>query len=540
MSANGGITYAAGTVVTSDYLPWARVLADSFVAHNPQARFVVAVLDEPDPAELRPDDRFELVRAADIGLSGAEYDWMAAIYDGFELSCAAKPRLLRHLLTLADVALYLDSDILICGPLAEIAEQVKTAGLLLSPHTLEPLPRDGLMPDDDVLLRSGQFNGGFVAVGRQGVAFLDWWRERLARECVVGGAVEPERFVDQRFLDLAVNYFPSAILRDRGANVAYWNLATRRLELGSDGYTVDGGPLRFMHFSGFDPFTPHVLSKHAGQPERVTVAGSPALAQLCRDYTERLESAGLQPARGGKPIPELAPGLPLTRSVRRAVRAALIDAERSGTAPLSGPRDPEALWTWLRAPVTPNGMPWYLWGLWQSQPVLRHQFPGVPGPDEARYLEWAARDGVAFELAIPELAQPARPVELHGAHGFTVLTDASELLADPSLLAGLADSFCASDDMTLVIRAGGRDPERLERDLEPLLGTFGLDGPDSPDMLGLVDPVAPRALAPLVDAVLTRRPADPALAHLPHADGVTSLRATFDLSHSPELQHSRT
>jgi hypothetical protein len=540
MSANGGITYAAGTVVTSDYLPWARVLADSFAAHNPRARFVVAVLDEPNPAQLRPDDRFELVGAADIGLSGAEYDWMTTIYDGFELSCAVKPLLLRHLLILADAALYLDADILICASLAEIAEQAKTAGLLLSPHTLEPLPRDGLLPDDDVLLRSGQFNGGFVAVGRQGVAFLDWWRDRLARECVVGGAAEPERFVDQRFLDLAVNYFPSAILRDRGANVAYWNLATRSLELGPDGYAVDSGPLLFMHFSGFDPFTPHVLSKHAGQPERVTVAGCPALAQLCRDYTKRLELAGLQPAGGGKPVPELAPGIPLTPPVRRAVRAALIDGERSSTAPLSGPRDPEALWAWLRASVTPNGMSWYLWGLWQSQPALRRQFPRVPGPDEDRYLDWAAHDGVELTLVIPGLAQRAQPVQLHGAHGFTVLTDASELLADPSLLAGLADSFCASDDMTLVIRAGGRDPQRLERDLEPLLGTLGLDGPDSPDMLGLVDPVGPRALAPVVDAVLTRRPADRALAHLPHADAITSLRATFDVSHSHELAPSQT
>jgi hypothetical protein len=540
MSATGGITYAAGTVVTSDYLPWARVLADSFATHNPHARFVVAVLDEPDPSRLRSDDSFELVRADEIGLSGAEYAWMGAIYDGFELSCAVKPWLLRHLLTLADAALYLDADIMICGSLAEIAEQATTAGLLLSPHTLEPLPLDGLLPDDDILLRSGQFNGGFVAVGQDGVAFLDWWRDRLARECLVGGAAQPERFVDQRFLDLALNYFPSAILRDRGANVAYWNLATRRLEIGLDGYTVDGGPLRFMHFSGFDPFTPHVLSKHAGQPERVTIAGSPALTQLCHEYTQRLELAGLQPAASGKPVPELAPGIPLTPVVRRAVRAALIDAERCGAAPLSGPRDPEALCTWLRAPVTPDGVPWYLWGLWKSQPVLRRQFPRVPGPDEAPYLEWAANDGVALELAPRDLARRAPAVELQGAHGFIVLTDASELIADPSLLAGLADSFCASDDMTLVIQAGGRDPQRLQRDLEPLLGTLGLDDPDSPDMLGLADPVAPGALAPLVDAVLTRRPADPSLAHLPHADSVTLLRATFDASHSYELAPSQT
>ena len=46
------------------------------------------------------------------------------------------------------------------------------------------------------------------------------------------------------------------VLRDRGANVAYWNLDTRALEHGPDGYTVDGEPLRFMHLSGFDPSDP--------------------------------------------------------------------------------------------------------------------------------------------------------------------------------------------------------------------------------------------------------------------------------------------
>ena len=164
--------FAAGTVITSEYLPWARVLAASFAVHHPGVRFVVTVLDEPDPGRLRDGDPFELARPADIGLAGAEYGWLRAIYDGFELCCAVKPWLLRYLLAGADAALYLDSDILVCDSLAAIAAQATDAGVVLTPHALTPLPDDGLVPSEDTLLRLGQFNAGFVAVGHRGAAFL--------------------------------------------------------------------------------------------------------------------------------------------------------------------------------------------------------------------------------------------------------------------------------------------------------------------------------------------------------------------------------
>src|SRR5205807_9290236 len=120
------------------------VVSESFVRHNPAARFTVLVLDDPKPDQLREGDRFELIGPEDVGLAAAEYGWMATIYDGFELSCALKPWLLRFLLKDADAALYLDSDILVCSSLADIARRASANGLVLSPHTLEPPPDDGL------------------------------------------------------------------------------------------------------------------------------------------------------------------------------------------------------------------------------------------------------------------------------------------------------------------------------------------------------------------------------------------------------------
>jgi hypothetical protein len=296
MNADGAITYSAGTVVTSDYLPWARALSESFLEHNPGASFTVLVLDEPNPGQLRDTDRFQLARPEDVAIDPIAYRWMATIYDGFELSCALKPWLLRHLLgggdADADAAIYLDSDILVCDSLAQIARRARDNGLVLSPHRLEPPPADGLQPDEDTFLRLGQFNGGFLAVGPGSDEFLDWWSERVAHDCVHHSDADPLRFVDQRWLDLTVNYFEVDVLRDRGANVAYWNLDSRHLEHGPEGYAVDGEPLQFMHFSGFAPGAPERLTKH---PTRLDAERCPAVARICREYATALADAGLQP-----------------------------------------------------------------------------------------------------------------------------------------------------------------------------------------------------------------------------------------------------
>jgi glycosyltransferase involved in cell wall biosynthesis len=402
-----GRTYAAGTVVTSDYLPWARVVARSFADHNPGAPFTVLVLDDPKPDQLRDDDSFELVGPQDVAIDPVTYRWMATIYDGFELSCALKPWLLRHLLCDAGAALYLDSDILVCGSLEHIARRAHDNGLVLSPHRLEPPPVDGLAPDEDSFLRLGQFNGGFLAVGPGGGAFLDWWGERLVHDCVHHGDADPLRFVDQRWLDLTVNYFEVDVLRDRGANVAYWNLDTRALEHGPEGYTVDGAPLRFVHLSGFDPREPGRLTKH---PARVEANHSPALERICLEYAAALLDAGVQPKAGPAQTPTLAGTIVLTPPIKGALRAALRDAHASGSSPAPDPRAPADVLAWLHAPVTARGTSRYLMGLHASHKVVRREFVQVPGDDEPRYQGWAVAQGVAMGLTLPAPAQPPAAV----------------------------------------------------------------------------------------------------------------------------------
>jgi len=73
-------------------------------------------------------------------------------------------------------------------------------------------------------------------------------------------------FVDQSWMDFAPHYFDAYSLIESGYNVAYWNLHERRIEdgglSGAEVPQVIKKPLRFMHFSGYQPSSPRELSKH--------------------------------------------------------------------------------------------------------------------------------------------------------------------------------------------------------------------------------------------------------------------------------------
>ena len=524
-------SFAAGTVVTSDYLPWVRATAASFAEHHPGQRYLVLSIDTPRDGQLRDDDPFELLSPQDAGLSRDELAWMELIYTPLELSCALKPVLLRRILADLETAIYLDADMLVYDSLAGIAQEAAGSGLVLSPHALSPRT-DPAMETDDDLLAFGQFNAGFLAVGRDGIAFVDWWASRLARDCPDWDPASPRRYLDQRWLDLAVGYFNCSICRDPGVNVARWNLHQRDLQLHGDRYLVDGSPLRVFHFSAFDPANPSSIKRDSRWHPRVDPAHSPPLRRLAEDYAGRLARAGWRPRIGERQIRQVA-GMRLAGPVQAAVRAALAEAERLGVAPKAGPDDPQRLLGWLRAPVSVERLSWYLWGLWSSHAGIRGAFPNVPGSDEQRLIGWSTAQGVAVGLVPVGLAGPATPLALNAPQPFVAVVEVDEILADPAQLGEIARELGASDGVTLLLRAPGHDPVALLPELEPLLAAAGLDDPGSVDILALFDPVPPALLSDRVAAVLTRRAPHPAFAQLPVAADAAVLRALAQAPQRP-------
>ena len=185
-------------------------------------------------------------------------------YGVMELNTAVKPWMFAHLKALGyRHVVYLDPDILVTDRLADVERLLDegATGVLL-PHLTAPID-DGRRPAELDIMRSGTYNLGFLALGdTPAVApFINWWKSKL--EFDAASDIERGLFTDQKWMDLAPALFEGfAILRDPGYDVAYWNLSHRPIARAGDGWTAASRPLRFFHFSGFNPENPKPFSKH--------------------------------------------------------------------------------------------------------------------------------------------------------------------------------------------------------------------------------------------------------------------------------------
>ena len=405
------------TIIARNYVAHARVLAESFKRIHPDGTCSVLVVDDPTGFIDAAAEPFELITIDQIGLP--DVDRMAASYDVMELSTAVKPWLLRTLLSRpgADAVAYLDPDIKVFASLAEIERRASEHGVVLTPHFTDPLPRDDLKPSEEDILIAGTYNLGFIGLGAGETAdrLLDWWSERLEHHCIN----DPEQgwFVDQRWIDLAPGLWPGIdVLRDTSFNIAYWNLATRRLEIDGEGYRVDGTPLHFFHFSGFDPRHPDRLSKHQ---DRIEVGDDPALTRICAEYAEDLLRNGFEEASGWPyGWTEMANGARLDAAARRVYREAAeagrfdesVFTERGAQRFIAYLSEPEG---GDRGDVPVNR---YAKAVWDARPDFRRVFPDIQGENGAEFVHWLdvnVRDtGVVTEF-LPHAPRPAGPLRDH-------------------------------------------------------------------------------------------------------------------------------
>jgi hypothetical protein len=318
----------ACTIIACNYLPFAQVLADSFREWHPSGTFTVLLLDDESRRFVPDASGMTLMRLGDLGLDATEVRRLAGIYDVTELATAVKPLFLSRLLDAGTShVLYLDPDIRIYDSLEPVVDLAVSHGIVLTPHTMRPYPEDNRQIDDFFVLAAGVYNLGFIAVGQSARPFLDWWWQKTRREALID--VTRMMFTDQRWVDFVPSCFDHYILKDPGYNVAYWNLHGREVLTNGERYLVNGLPLRFFHFSGFDWRKPWLLSKHQGERPRILLSERPALAQLCADYHDRLTAASIAEAtKASYGWNRLPGGVELTTRMRRLYWSGLTCAEQ--------------------------------------------------------------------------------------------------------------------------------------------------------------------------------------------------------------------
>ena len=364
------------------------MLAASFIASYPDSECVVLVLDGHLDVD-ESNESFRTVYLEDLDISGVEV--MAGIYGAVELSTAVKPWLLSWMLDQYGVqgpVAYFDPDIKVFSPMVELEAMLDTQWAALTPHLTDPMPLDGLKPSEQAILLAGTYNLGFIGLSETADArrFLVWWQDRLRWDC----RVDPANgfFVDQRFVDFVPGLFDDVgVLRHPGYNVAYWNLATRTLEDDTDGTTtVNGVPLRFFHFSGFDPQRPGQISKHQ---DRVDLDAGSALRAAYENYAADLTNAGFLDSAG------LSYGFALSANnhkITKDVRAAYSEATKAGFVGslFDEPQD-LAFQENLEKLDVASGIPQGFLYLWKQQEGLQLSFPDVQNRDRVIFLRWCAK-----------------------------------------------------------------------------------------------------------------------------------------------------
>jgi glycosyltransferase involved in cell wall biosynthesis len=398
------------TIIARNYLSQARILALSYAEHNHRAPCSVLILDDLDHDIDDTTEPFEIIRPEQLGLD--RFEAMAAMYDVGELASAVKPWLLRHLLERdRQLIAYFDPDIRFFDEIDEIAQFAAEEKLVLTPHVIhEPLPADGFEPSERTLLASGTVDLAFIAMapGTAAERMLSWWSEPAR----FGDSIEDgtDARIDERRFDLASSVAPHLhVLRDPGANVSYWNLHERKLEREGGRYTVNGRPLRFFHFSGFDPARPFTLSKHQ---TRVRLPDDPVLAKICDGYVARLRAQGFEQTRTRRwQYERLHDGTALTPLLRRLYA----EGENSGSFRFSPFTEmgSEEFRAWCQEPSelgAKHGLTRLCLAVYRLRPDLRDAFPDLEGADGPRLLAWTHRHG-ATEMGLPPHWLPRCPDE---------------------------------------------------------------------------------------------------------------------------------
>lgn len=262
----------AYTSFSYSYLDRARVLAATLRKQHPDWVIWAVLTDKEPPGytlDWAQEDFDEMVTAEDL-FSDTVDGWLFG-HDIVEACTAVKGRALQHILDQPDVekVFYFDPDIALFNDMAPAAASLDTASIVLTPHQLDPDPKDdkrAIIDNEITSLDYGVFNLGFVAVRNcgEGRRFADWWADRLEDWC--HDRLDIGIFVDQKWCNLVPCFFDDVkVLRDPGCNVASWNLSQRTMSFDSAGTAlINGQPLRFYHFTKLGPIGDTMTRRYAG------------------------------------------------------------------------------------------------------------------------------------------------------------------------------------------------------------------------------------------------------------------------------------
>jgi hypothetical protein len=377
------------TIVSNNYIHFARTMLQSAKLHHPGASLYCVIVDADMSSAKALISEFETVSITDLNLPlGEEFIFQYSI---LELNTAVKPWAIENLLAKGhNVVIYIDPDVYFYRAMVEAESALLTGtDILLTPHLLAPIT-DAYIPSELDIRRTGTHNLGFCAVKESPNTrrFLHWWQQKLTRNCIVD--LKNGVFVDQGWIDLVPGLFENVgILRHPGYNVAYWNLAQRPISKDASGnYLIDGSPLIFFHFSGLDPFNPHLFSKYQN---RFVVSTLGPAAELVESYIKTvLKNGASDYAHVEYGFGRFSDGGIVPDEVRKFYRSSEKFRSEMGTKPFNNPAAMNERFTDIMAgSQSPTNA---MVAIWNERPDLQTVFPLNSIESIREFYRWFVND----------------------------------------------------------------------------------------------------------------------------------------------------
>jgi len=287
-----GGKWAMCTIAAKRHLALGRVVCSSFRRHHPEIPAYLLLADSVDGYFDPAAEPFQMVALEELGAAGL--DRMRNRYNQQEFSYALTPFLIDWVLRQGmERVLFIKQESLVTGDPTPVADLLRKASVLVTPHLLAPLHSAAR---EKQILQCGTFNGGFVGCANTPDArrFLDWWQDRMRAHCHYDPAAGLH--FEQRWLDLASSYVERlAVARDLGLNVGHWNLPERAVTVEGERILTDGQLCRLFRFSGYEADHPEAATRYS---TRLNMENLGPAAEVFRRYREELMSAGWEETSG--------------------------------------------------------------------------------------------------------------------------------------------------------------------------------------------------------------------------------------------------
>ena len=163
-SRDGMAETAFFTIVSKNYLAYARVLCKSILKFHPDANIYVLLVDRLNGEFDPKKEPYQLVMLDELeNIPNREHLFFK--YNVLELNTAVKPYFFDYLIEKLGYKkiVYFDPDIVVFQPLSDLLGLLDQHGMILTPHIMRPYNDDRKPSEIDINL-SGIYNLGFLAI----------------------------------------------------------------------------------------------------------------------------------------------------------------------------------------------------------------------------------------------------------------------------------------------------------------------------------------------------------------------------------------